>query len=164
MNTNTTSPSPPPIEEASRRCTALSASGDPCRAWAVRASDPPRCAPHGGGRAPVGAPLGNRNAVTHGYYASTPAPDPSDGLPFSIDDVIASLFDKQLILSRYIDENEDHLSIRQYARLVGLYGQGASCLGRLLRDRMALAPPADGVGPVIRQALDELNEELRIEL
>jgi len=98
MNTKIASPPPPPIGEASRRRTAPSAGGDPCRAWAVRASDPPRRAPHGGGRAPVGAPLGNKSAVTHSYYASTPAPGPSDGSPFSIDDVIASLSHKLLIL------------------------------------------------------------------
>jgi hypothetical protein len=53
----------------SKRCTAVRADGEPCRAWAVRGTDPPRCAAHGGTDAPIGAPQGNTNALKHGYYA-----------------------------------------------------------------------------------------------
>lgn len=51
-------------------CTATTRLGQPCRAWAVLGTDPPRCAPHGGTGAKPGAPEGNRNAVTHGFYAN----------------------------------------------------------------------------------------------
>ena len=44
----------------SRRCMAIKPDGDPCRAWAIRGSDPPRCAAHSG---KVGAPSGNQNAL-----------------------------------------------------------------------------------------------------
>jgi hypothetical protein len=47
------------------RCTATTASGKPCKAWAIRDSDPPRCAPHAG---LAKAQKGNQNAVKHGYY------------------------------------------------------------------------------------------------
>ena len=30
------------------KCTARTASGKPCKAWAIRGSDPPLCAPHTG--------------------------------------------------------------------------------------------------------------------
>ncbi|MDF1515787.1 MAG: hypothetical protein P1S60_18415 [Anaerolineae bacterium] len=50
-------------------CTATTRTGQPCRAWAVPGTDPPRCAPHGGAGAKPGAPVGNQNALTHGYYA-----------------------------------------------------------------------------------------------
>ena len=53
----------------SKRCTAVRADGEPCRAWAVRGTDPPRCAAHGGTDSPIGAPRGNTNALKHGYYA-----------------------------------------------------------------------------------------------
>ena len=43
-----------------------------CRAWAVRDSSPPLCAAHGGRKG--GAPPGNQNALTHGFYASTLTP------------------------------------------------------------------------------------------
>lgn len=49
------------------RCTALTAAGKPCKGWAINGSIPPRCAPHSG---LGGAPKGNTNAVTHGFYAS----------------------------------------------------------------------------------------------
>lgn len=65
-----------------RPCTATTANGRPCRAWAVHDTDPPRCAAHSGrttahsgrttahsGRTPrAGAPPGNHNARTHGFY------------------------------------------------------------------------------------------------
>ena len=49
----------------SRRCGALTRSGDPCRAPAVK--DKLRCRKHGG--AGSGAPKGNRNAYKDGYYS-----------------------------------------------------------------------------------------------
>ena len=53
------------------RCSATVRDGDstrPCRAWAVHETNPPLCSAHGGGERPVGAPEGNTNAVTHGFY------------------------------------------------------------------------------------------------
>ena len=47
------------------KCTAVTAKGKPCKAWAIQDSNPPRCAPHSG---ITGAPKGNSNAVTHGFY------------------------------------------------------------------------------------------------
>ncbi len=52
------------------RCTATTRKGQPCRAWAVPGTDPPRCASHGGVSAKPGAPVGNQNAVIHGFYAN----------------------------------------------------------------------------------------------
>ena len=43
-----------------------------CEAWAIRGSDPPLCSPHSG---KVGAPEGNRNRLTHGFYATAVLPD-----------------------------------------------------------------------------------------
>jgi hypothetical protein len=51
----------------SRRCGALTRSGGPCRAPAVK--DKLRCRKHGGA-AGGGAPKGNRNARKHGLYAA----------------------------------------------------------------------------------------------
>lgn len=47
------------------KCTAVTAAGKPCKGWAITGSMPPRCAPHSG---ITGAPKGNTNAVTHGFY------------------------------------------------------------------------------------------------
>ncbi|WP_246755584.1 HGGxSTG domain-containing protein [Bradyrhizobium sp. CCBAU 53338] len=53
--------------QASPRCGAQSRRGEPCRAPALRGKA--RCRMHGGA-AGSGAPFGNSNAVTHGYFTS----------------------------------------------------------------------------------------------
>ena len=52
-------------KETIRRCGARTRSGAPCRTAAVTGKT--RCRMHGGAEA-SGAPRGNRNAVTHGYF------------------------------------------------------------------------------------------------
>jgi len=47
------------------KCTAITAAGKPCKNNAIIDSNPPRCAPHSG---ITGAPQGNTNAITHGFY------------------------------------------------------------------------------------------------
>jgi hypothetical protein len=59
------------------KCTAVTAKGQPCKALAIHNSNPPRCAPHSG---LVGAPEGNRNAVTHGFYQRRVTPEERDSL------------------------------------------------------------------------------------
>jgi hypothetical protein len=155
----------------SRHCTATCVDGRPCRAWAVRGSDPPRCGAHGGGRAPAGAPAGNQNARTHGFYVQAPA-DGGNGHdrsrhaqePCHIDAVIAGLYEKQQRLSRYIDRNMDDLTPERLARFYQIYAQSCSRLGRLLRDREALGRCNHQMDPAIGQALDELGEEWGVDL
>ena len=141
---------------APRRCSATTQAGQPCRAYAVRDTDPPLCAIHAG-RAVGGAPKGNRNAVTHGFYAST-----------DISDVILDLAAKQAQLSTLIDAcfaQLDPRTIPDLARLLALHGQNASRIGRLLRDRQALAPETtDELTDAINAALDELGSEWLIDL
>lgn len=145
----------------SRRCTATCADGSPCCAWAVRGSDPPLCAAHGGGRKPVGAPHGNQNALKHGYYA-----DPDLPPDCTIDDVIDTLYQRQLQLDDYIDQIwESDITVAQVTHLLRIHGQNASRLGRLLRDRRALSgDAADGISGAVAQALDELSSELGVKL
>ena len=131
-----------------RHCTATKRDGTPCRAWAVRGSDPPRCAAHGGRRAPES--------------------DPED-IPDTIDSVIHDLASKQRKLSDYIntytEEHEENLAVRDLARLFQIHGLNASRLGRLLRDQRALSGEAtDGIAGAIAQALDELATELGTDL
>lgn len=154
-------------------CSATRADGSPCRAWAVRGTDPPRCGVHGGTDARIGPPLGNTNALKHGYYArpstlSAASPDGDAGEELcTIDDVIFSLHQKQKLLDAYIDEvvSNQSASVANIAHLLRLQGQNASRLGRLLRDRRALSgDAADGISGAIGQALDELSTELGIPL
>ncbi len=142
----------------SRRCTAVCADGSPCRAWAVHGSEPPRCAPHGGGSKPAGAPLGNQNARKHGFYARADLPEDC-----SIDVIIDHLYQRQVELNAYIEDivAAGDLSIQELVHLLKTFGQNASRLGRLLRDRRALTgDAADGISGAIAQALQELETEL----
>jgi hypothetical protein len=144
-----------------RRCTATTSKGDPCKAWAVHGSDPPRCAAHGGGSSHVGAPRNNDNAETHGFYAQPQDP------PRTIDEIIADLAEKQGALSAYIDSllNDDDTALEDVARVLKIHGMNASRLGRLLRDKRALSgKAADGIAGAVAQALDELSTELNVDL
>jgi hypothetical protein len=154
-----------PRQRTERRpCGATCADGTPCKAWAVHGTDPPRCAPHGGGSAPVGAPPGNQNARTHGFYAHIASPGASPD-ECTIDNIIADLYCKQRRVSRYIDENIDDLPPADLARFLRIHGQNSSRLGRLLRDRDILTGGfGDGLSAAIEQALVELSAELGTDL
>jgi hypothetical protein len=148
---------------SSRRCAATCADGTPCRAWAVRGSDPPRCAAHGGTAARIGAPPGNCNALKHGYYARTAPGGRLEDLPpeaWTIDTVILDLCTKQARLSHYIAQHSPDMTADELARFLRIHGMNASRLGRLLRDRHALIGDlGDAMDAIIAQALKELNEE-----
>lgn len=137
----------------SRKCSRTTASGRPCRAWAVHGSDPPACAAHAGSSPPVP----DRGPDS--------APEPA--VTLDILDVIADLAAKQLCLSRYIDEclAAGDTAVPDLTRLLALHSQNAARLGRLLRDKRALLPDADDERTAaISQALDELSEEWGVEL
>lgn len=156
-------------EDMSKRCTAYKKDGTRCRAWAVKGTNPPLCSAHGGGSAPVGAPKGNQNAVTHGFYANTDPVSIEADLPKDIPDnirtVIHDLAVKQARLSRYINGHLASLDTATLARLLQLHAQTASRLGRLLRDQRALSgDAADGISDAIAKALDELGNEWGVDL
>ena len=121
-----------------RRSSAETKTGNPCRAWAVHDSDPPLCAIHGS-RALGGPPAGNRNAVTHGFYADSDL-DQCDRP--TINAILNDLAIKQTQLSELINACLNHLTpenaLEPVVILFKLHGQNASRLGRLLRDRLLL--------------------------
>jgi hypothetical protein len=95
----------------------------------------------------------------HGYYAAT-------GRTLdTIDDIIADLAQKQVLLSDFIDEAFTDppvgITIDRLIRVFNLHGQNASRLGRLLRDRQALSGHWDaGISAAIAEALAEIESEL----
>jgi hypothetical protein len=150
---------------SSRRCSAIAtATGKPCRAWAIAGSD--TCAAHRTSPEPVegrrhGAPAGNTNRKTHGFYAR-----PSKALR-SIDDLLEDMLEKQSQLSTYIEEQVTTGSseVEEMAKLFALLGQNASRIGRLLRDQRALSgESADSLLNALGVALDEISTELGINL
>lgn len=139
------------------KCTHVKDNGTPCRAWAVRGSDPPLCAAHGGGKAPVGAPTGNQNALKHGVYAGdTPEDD--------LDAKIADLSRRIDWLIKYIDTHQDELEPTEVVRLLALQGQLTSRLGRLRKDRKKDTAQDDDFTRVLNEALDRLADEWGVQL
>lgn len=143
-----------------QQCTAKTRSGTLCNAWAVQDSTPPRCAAHGGATAPPGAPTGNSNAKTHGFYSATsglaaPIPD--------IDAILSDLYARQQALVDYLTSSleDPENTVAKLIPVFALHAQNASRLGRLLRDKRALTgEAADGIAGAIAQALDELSNEM----
>ena len=134
-----------------RRCTARSGAGHPCRAWAIRGSDPARCAAHQG-----------RGALRTGQ-AEQIRFQPGEPAEVTIDGAIAGLVDKMQRLDEIIGAHGDDNG--QLVRLFTLYSQTASRLGRLLRDRQALSAKASsGISAAIDRALDEVARKLDIDV
>ena len=143
-----------------------------CRAWAVRDSDPPLCAAHIP-ESDGGAPPGNRNAMVHGFYASTLHPDDLATLD---EEATASSLDGEILIIRLALRRLQHmilsgatpgpnprrLEANDYARFIGLTFQGANTLSRLLRVRWEL--PDNPWDRIMDAALDSLSEEWGVEL
>jgi hypothetical protein len=147
---------------AGKRCTATTAAGTPCKAWATHNSDPPRCSAHverPAGSPHIGAPPGNQNAAQHGGHAQGSAPiDPSALAPLA-----AQLSRRLDQLAAYIDSRIEELEPADYARLGTLQGQLASRLARLIHDQQAGAGNAQ-LATAINDALDQLGAEWGITL
>ena len=137
------------LSAVSRHCSATTKAGEPCRAFAVRGEQ--MCSAHS--RA-VGAPAGNQNRRTHGFYAASVKME-------GIGDVADDLLRKQQQLSAYIDgQMVEGLDSEEMIKLFALLAQNASRLGRLLRDKRALdGDSPDGMLEAIGKLFDEINTE-----
>ena len=115
-----------------QRCTATTAKKMPCKAWAVRGSDPPLCGAHGGGLGRPGAPAGNENALIHGAYASVVPGGDLDKRIAELNRTIARLWD-------HIDAQFEALMTDGTLQgLLDAYGRLVSRVGRLERDRQVV--------------------------
>jgi hypothetical protein len=145
-----------------------------CKAWAIRGSDPPLCSPHS--RGTVGAPPGNQNRRTHGFYANVLrrdeladlvacAGDTTLDAEIAITRVALRRALAMLLSGRTPGPDPHRLDATDVARLIGLAFRGAGAISRLLRARQALAPDSgEPFLSVIHDALDKLGEEWGAEL
>ena len=152
-------------------CTHTAANGAPCRAWAVKGTDPPACSAHAGRNVGAGAPEGNQNATSHGFYARTLTEQEladlvSYAADMTLDDEIAcARVALRRVLTALTDTDRDTLTIEEFTRLAALALQATRTVALLLRDRRALTgDSADGISGAIAQALDELSIEWGREL
>jgi hypothetical protein len=175
-----------------QRCTAITRAGHPCGAWSVPGTDPPRCAAHRtdvpedtGCPSPPTAPPGSVSTEERQAPACREAGRYHDvDHHVDLDVRIADLDHRIEQLSRYIDQLQVGprkargsgaggpetgpgicVDVNQYARLLSVYGQLASRLGRLLRDKQQIAPEDESwLQLCFDEALDQTSEILGVKL
>ena len=155
------------------KCTADNASGRPCRAWAIRQTDPPLCSAHAGLNVGASAPLGNQNRTEHGFYgrllrngelADLERCSDQATLDDEIGLVRVTLRRVMTRLGRY-DLAQDDLTNEDLTKMAGLVMTGARTLARLLTAQRALSGRTpDSFLEAIGKALDELGPELGLQL
>ena len=136
------------------KCTATTAKGNPCKAWAINSSDPPRCAPHSG---LTGGPKGNQYAVKHGYYRRSIESDELLSLFDNAGDV--DLDQEAILLRVYIHRlikylNDPELAFDQFKSAGPLLVSAIRALGYLKKQ----LPPPDAID--WDATLDRLGQEL----
>lgn len=157
------------------RCTATTARGQPCKRWAVRGSDPPRCAAHGGAAregdaAPAaersGPPPPERPGVPPAPKAPPGLEDlPGLGAPPGLEAQIEDLDRRIADLGAYIDQRQAELDPGDLIRLLNLH---STMVGRVSRVRAIWQQMTGGddmeVTRAIDQARDAVSRELGVEL
>lgn len=125
----------------SRRCGAVSAGGQACRAWSVRASVRPLCSAHGGHNVGAGAPVGNQNRRLHGFYGRYYREDElADLVNLAVDDsLVDEIVAARVALRRVVGMLTDEaVMVQDRAVLADLVFRGAASVGRLVRLKQQL--------------------------
>lgn len=151
----------------SRRCSATTKSGNPCKAWALIESDPPLCSAHSGRNSGAGAPQGNQNRTIHGFYGREyTLEEVADLVNHAIDDSLDDeLAAARVATRRVLRQLHEELEASEYAALASLIFTGTNTIARLLRTQRSLrGESADGIAGAIATALDELANEWDIDL
>ncbi len=164
------------------RCTATTKNGSQCKAWSIADAQPPRCSTHAGCTKGAGAPPGNHNAETHGFYDRAYTLEEladlvANAANMTLDDEIAAVrvgIQRAMLkikdgrtndIDKEGDEYQRDLTAAEYAALASLITTGANTVARLLRARRSVSgDAADGIAGAIAQALDEIGNELGLDL
>jgi hypothetical protein len=150
----------------------------------MHGSDPPACTAHAprgvdpkvppgqgeGLRRRVGAPPGNQNARTHGFYARTLSPQEMGDLvsyaaSMSLDDEVACARVALRRVLEFVRQDSSDLNQDQYIQVVKLVFYGTRTIARLLRERTTLSDAAaDRLTRIFGKVLDDLGTEWGREL
>lgn len=149
-----------------RKCTAKTNAGRPCRAWAVRGTEPPRCPAHAGLTA---GPSSSRSDAGGSFYGrQLTTQELTDLVAFTSDPSLSDeIAVSRVMLRRLLTvlQDEEELSVRELTRVASMVFNGSRVVARLLRDERALSgEAADGISGAIGHALDELATEWGLEL
>jgi hypothetical protein len=144
-----------------QRCTHTTAQGAPCKAWAIRNSEPPACASHAGR---TGAPQGNQSARRHGFYSPVIEEDELADLValgdnITLEDEIALC---RVAIRRLAASLQAEGKVKQadLERIASLMFAGARTVARLLRDKRIISnEAATALSSAMNAALDWMNEQ-----
>lgn len=141
------------------RCTATTTRGQPCKRWAVRGSDPPRCAAHGGagreGDGRAGPPPEGPEALPG--LAALPGLEAPPGLEAQIEDLDRRIAD----LGAYIDEHQAELDPVDLVRLLNLH---STMVGRVSRVRAIRRQMTGGDDTELNRAMDRARDDVSKDL
>lgn len=160
------------MSKVSSRCSERNANGQPCRAWAIRESNPPLCSTHAKRNAGAGAPRGNNNRQKHGFYGRVyTLEEIADLVAYAadgsvVDELAATRVAIRRVLEKLTDKGPDEeLELEDYARLAALVFTGANTVARLLKAQRVLSgEAADSLAGAMGTVLSELGQELGIDL
>jgi uncharacterized protein YjcR len=154
-----------------RKCTASTQSGKPCRAWALRESDPPRCSAHAGRNQGAGAPKGNQNRLAHGFYSRFYTLEELADLLETADipELAAEIATARIAVRRVLqflhDQNGRHLDPQHFHASIALLFTGSSTVARLLRQQRAISgEAADTLTEALAAALEQVGDQLDLDL
>jgi len=148
------------------KCTATTKANRPCRAYAVRGTDPPRCSVHrkvgtGPSQPAASAPAGRdfyRRSYSLEEIADLVAREAGDDLE---DEISAA----RVATRRVMEQLQRELDPAEYGKLARVVFTGSNTVARLLRIQRLLARESeDGIASAIEEALDELEKDLGLEL
>ena len=146
------------MSHTSRRCSALRADGRPCRAWAVRDSEPARCPSHIG---PEQSEPQEGESQASGRTIDEAADLPSE----NVDEALANqLREMQLLVRQILAQLQHELDPDEYARLVNLAFKGAHTVTDISRALKALSGKAKGgLPPEFEEAIEKVKRMHRTE-
>jgi hypothetical protein len=150
-----------------RPCSATTRAGRPCRAWAVRGSDPPRCAAHG--RTAASSQAAYELALCPDELAY-PTLNGEIAYPALNDELTCPALNGEIaiardMLRRLVEALRDGTPSGELVQLAQTCFAGTRTVAGLLRDKRALSGgAADGLMGAIGQALDELSTEWGVDL
>jgi hypothetical protein len=165
-----------------RRCTATKKNSQPCRAWAIRGSDPPRCRHHATSKEvqpDVPASQIKEEPARQGNLEKPPERDVYAfyGRTFTLEEMMALInlaLDHSLngevaaarvAVRRILQQLGEQLTPAEYARLASLVFTGTQTIAQLLKARNTLSEEtAEKISSWMGDALNEIGNVKGVKL
>lgn len=140
-------------------CSATTRAGNPCKAWAIHNSNPPLCSAHSGR---AGAPPGNQNRYTHGFYSqSFKATEVADLVAHATNTTLEDeLAVTRVLVQRYMAFlNREEAKVYDYSSIAPHVFAGVRTIALLLRqiENQQSGGPWDEI-------LDQMSDVLNLNL